>query len=80
MHIHAPPVVERARGIDHCPLCRSRRRFVAEFVEWYGWTVTCCGCGERWQDGERIGPSTHYKRDRIRLAKAKWDLCASGQD
>lgn len=36
-----------------CPTCERRRYFVATFYAWYGWSTTCLGCGERWNDGER---------------------------
>lgn len=42
-----------ARRILPCPTCEQRRRMVVLSYVWYGPTVTCCGCGERWNDGER---------------------------
>lgn len=36
-----------------CPTCQRQRRALFQFQEWYGWTITCAGCGERWMDGER---------------------------
>lgn len=37
-----------------CPTCERPRRMAAQFQEWYGWTITCAGCGDRWQDGEML--------------------------
>jgi hypothetical protein len=42
----------RCEVID-CPTCNRQRRALAQFQEWYGWTITCAGCGEQWYDGER---------------------------
>lgn len=36
-----------------CPTCKKRRTMVAFFYEWYGATVVCLACGERWNDGEQ---------------------------
>lgn len=41
------------RRIRVCPTENARRRMVGGFAPWYGWTVYCLGCGDRWQDGER---------------------------
>lgn len=41
------------RAILHCPNCKGRRRFVCRDAFWYGFTATCCGCGDAWTDGER---------------------------
>lgn len=39
-------------SVEYCPVCKKRRRFYSWFQEWYGWTSTCSGCGDRWTDGE----------------------------
>lgn len=36
----------------NCPNCKSDQDFLCQFEEWYGWTITCLNCGDRWQDGE----------------------------
>jgi hypothetical protein len=36
----------------HCPTCDRMRRMSAQWAEWYGWKLTCAGCGETWSDGE----------------------------
>jgi hypothetical protein len=41
------------RRIQHCPTEDAPRRMVGGFAPWYGWTIHCLGCGDRWQDGER---------------------------
>jgi hypothetical protein len=45
---------------------------LAQFQEWYGWTVTCTGCGERWQDGEHGGREfrPRWRQESIRRARA----------
>lgn len=50
--ICAPPEFLR-RFIAFCPTCKGRRRFAGREAAWYGVTVTCCGCGDSWTDGER---------------------------
>lgn len=37
-----------------CPTCMRPRRMLAQFQEWFGWTHTCAGCGDKWGDGERL--------------------------
>lgn len=51
VHICWRRVVEVRRIVDECPTCQRRTRKVGEFEEMYGWTITCCACGEVWQDG-----------------------------
>ena len=41
------------RRIQQCPTENAPRRMVGGFAPWYGWTIYCLGCGDRWQDGER---------------------------
>jgi len=41
------------RRIRDCPTENAPRRMVGSFAAYYGWTITCLGCGDRWQDGER---------------------------
>lgn len=55
-----------------CPTCQRMRRMLAQFQEWYGWTLTCAGCGERWQDGERGGREfcPGWRQKNIRHARA----------
>jgi len=41
------------RRIRDCPTENAPRRMLGEFAAYYGWTITCLGCGDRWMDGER---------------------------
>ena len=52
IHINCPRPNRRLRRVLRCPTCDCRRRMVVEVYDWYGADFTCCGCGERWQDGE----------------------------
>ena len=52
LHIHAPKG-ESFSVVNHCPTCDRMRRMAGVAYEWYGTTLTCAGCGEEWQDGER---------------------------
>lgn len=53
LHIHAPKA-EHFAAVNMCPTCERQRRMLGAFVEWYGTTWTCAGCGDSWQDGERL--------------------------
>lgn len=53
LHIHAPQPVHVGCQLIDCPTCQRPRRMLTRYFEWYGATVTCCGCGEEWHDGER---------------------------
>ncbi len=53
LHIHVPKGQDFA-AVNHCPVCARPRRMLGHFVEWYGTTWTCAGCGDSWQDGERL--------------------------
>lgn len=52
IHINWTRYSERACIFGHCPTCERDRRMFGAFQEWYGWDVTCAGCGDRWSDGE----------------------------
>lgn len=52
VHINAPRPVEVSCVIIDCPVCQRKRRALAKYYEWYGATVVCAGCGDRWNDGE----------------------------
>ena len=53
IHINRPKV-ESFCQLNDCPTCQRPRRMLGEHAEWYGTTWTCCGCGDSWQDGERL--------------------------
>lgn len=40
------------RKIMRCATCKTNRRMVWHDEVWYGSTLICCHCGDRWQDGE----------------------------
>lgn len=52
VHVHAP-LGEPFAVVTYCPTCDRQRRMFGLFYEWYGATLTCAGCGEQWNDGER---------------------------
>ena len=52
VHIHAPKG-EHFASVNYCPVCERPRRMLGWFVEWYGTTHTCAGCGDQWTDGEQ---------------------------
>jgi hypothetical protein len=45
---------------------------LARFQEWYGWMLTCTGCGEQWQDGEHGGREFRpgWRQESIRHARS----------
>ena len=47
-----PTWEEVRQPVIRCFNCKQPRRCLATFQEWYGWTITCLTCGDRWQDGE----------------------------
>lgn len=69
------PVQFVRRQMLHCPICKAKRRMVAREAVWYGVTVTCCGCGDSWTDGElHERPFKRgWRREEIAKAKKIWD-------
>jgi len=68
------------RRIQHCPTEDAPRRMVGAFAPWYGWTIYCLGCGDRWMDGER-GERPFYRywrRDAIKKAERRYAHALSG--
>lgn len=74
IHINCPRPTHRLRRVLKCPTCVRRRRMVMEIFEWYGTDVTCCGCGERWQDNEMCPRPfcPGWRKRNIEQARAKW--------
>ena len=74
IHICAPSPIACSRMIKHCPTCDRRRRMVSEMYEIHGMDVMCCGCGERWQDGEMAERpfSPGWRKRNIAQAKRRW--------
>jgi hypothetical protein len=63
------------RRILNCPICKRRRRMSVRDALWYGATVTCCGCGDSWTDGE-LHPRPFkrgWRKTAVAQAKAEWD-------
>lgn len=54
IHIHRAPFLAARTKRMHCLTCAKRRTFFGWFQEWYGWHVTCLGCGDQWEDGEML--------------------------
>jgi hypothetical protein len=52
IHINYARYSRTACLVVDCPTCERMRRMLANFQDWYGWTLTCAGCGEMWTDGE----------------------------
>jgi len=74
----APTAQRTQRRILNCPTCKQRRRFICTLYEWYGWLVTCCACGDSWEDGERLPrPFARGWREQAKAkAKAAWKAAA----
>ena len=54
VHINWTRYTETFCSVNQCPTCERPRRMLGQFQEWYGTTWTCAGCGDSWQDGERM--------------------------
>lgn len=72
VHIHAPAGKHFAQ-VNACPTCERPRRMLGWFVEWYGTTWTCAGCGDQWADGERLERpfAPGWRRQNIERARAE---------
>lgn len=46
------PATFSVRRTAQCPTCGSAQRMAGFLQLWYGQTLTCLGCGDRWTDGE----------------------------
>ena len=75
LHISWSRVDAERRGVRFCPTCKRRRRMYGWYQDWYGWTVTCLGCGDRWCEGEMAERpfKPRWRPERIAEAKAGWD-------
>ena len=67
------------RRIMLCSVCKTRRRMLVEDEAWYGPTVTCCHCGDRWQDGELCPRSNKrgWRKEAAAKATATWIAAGS---
>ena len=74
IHIHNPPVLDKAVTAVTCLDCKKRTRMLSFFQEWYGWQSTCLRCGRVWDGGEWI--PLEFRRGvrarNIASAKARW--------
>ena len=52
IHICNPQPSQRKVVNKDCPICKASAPALCEFTDWYGWSDTCLGCGDSWQDGE----------------------------
>ena len=68
------------RRIEHCPTENADRRMVGGWAPYYGWTICCTGCGDRWMDGERgeFRFYRYWRRDAIKEAERLYARALSG--
>lgn len=61
--------------VAYCPTCKARKRAVAAFEDWYGWTETCLGCGDCWTDGEMHERpfARGWRKQSVDSAKRLWE-------
>lgn len=62
------------RRILRCRTCKTRRRMFVSVAIWYGPQVTCCHCGDTWNDGERALRSNlrGWRKEAAAKATAAW--------
>lgn len=74
IHVCRPAVFLRRKMLN-CPTCKARRRMSVREAAWYGATVTCCGCGDAWTDGERHQRpfKRGWRTQAVAAAKRDWD-------
>lgn len=60
-----------------CATCQRRRRFVVSVSSspYYAPIVTCCGCGDSWEDGFQLERpfARGWRESSIARAKKDWD-------
>lgn len=78
IHINYTRYSERICVIIDCPTCARQRRAIANFQEWYGWDVTCAGCGDSWQDGHMLERPFMPGWRRKNIEQARAELAAIG--
>lgn len=68
----APVVVKKVR--NKCPTCDKRTTKIISFYEWYGPSVVCLACGERWnEEGREPRPFCRgWREDSVRKARMYW--------
>ena len=73
LHIHRPPS-GLARTVEHCPVCKARRRHIRRYYEWYDVLTVCCGCGSRWSGVEMLPQTKRERKDSATAARGDWPL------
>jgi hypothetical protein len=78
IHIYAPKPSDVRLRVHECFRCKRRRRFLHEFIEWYGWSFICLACGEMWgPEGWHYpnppGRGQGWRQERIDAAKARYE-------
>ena len=61
--------------VHECPTCKTKRRMLARYQEWYGTTFICLTCGDGWQDdGERLERpfARGWRVESVRRAREAW--------
>ena len=73
LHVCVPRSVT-IRTVRQCPTCQQRRRMVGSATVWYNTIWTCCGCGDKWEDGERLPrPFTRgWRAESAERASREW--------
>lgn len=61
--------------VHFCPTCKTRRRMLAQFQDYYGWTETCLTCGEQWTDRQMHDRpfAPRWRKKNVARAKAAWE-------
>ena len=74
VHVLVPQVIDRKLSRIKCPTCQRRTFAVGWYAEWFGWSMTCLRCGERWNDGEQEPRPFRrgWRKDSIARAKRRW--------
>ncbi len=78
IHINIPRREELRRMRRRCPTCAKRTHQVFEAFGYYGITITCCSCGDAWEDGDggMVRSARPFERGwrarRIEDAERKW--------
>lgn len=75
MHINYSHMDDVSRMVRMCPNEKRRRRMFGWFQNWYGWNITCLGCGEQWADGEWLERpfKPRWRQENIDHAKKLWN-------
>ena len=74
IHVCTAKCIDRVLVRHDCPTCDKRRYFLCWFYEWYGWTLVCLRCGERWGDDEMLPRPfvPGWRKMSVENAKRQW--------